>query len=130
MKQLEEYAAQANGCREAAAKAATPEVADQLLQMAERWEELARQRAAHLHLEDVLARLLKEHNHNCGAGAASTEAGMAGVTTACVFNREPQAAIASAQTPITASVKCERVTFRTIRALRDIVRRARAPDSS
>ena len=32
------------------------------LEMAERWEELARQRAAQMHLEDVLANLLKDRN--------------------------------------------------------------------
>ena len=74
MKQLEEYAEQANGCREAADKARTSAERDNLLQMAERWEELARQRAAHLHLENVLADLLNAHNgngsHNGGAAAA------------------------------------------------------------
>ena len=38
--------------------------------MAECWEELARQRAAHLHLEDMLAELLKHNNGNGGAAAA------------------------------------------------------------
>jgi hypothetical protein len=70
VKQVEEYAEHANGCREAAAKARVPAVREQLLQMAERWEELARQRAAYMHLEDMLAGLLKENGHNGGAGAA------------------------------------------------------------
>ena len=59
MKLLEEYAKHANECREAAAKAQTLRERDHLLQMAERWETLARQRAAHKHLEDVLDAILK-----------------------------------------------------------------------
>lgn len=70
MKQLEEYAKQAHDCREAAGKARTPEAKEHLLQMAERWEELARQRAAHLHLEDLLTDLVKQNNGNGGAAAA------------------------------------------------------------
>jgi hypothetical protein len=67
LKQLEQYAEQARDCREAAVKARTDEERAHLLQMAERWEELARQRAAHLHLEDVLAELLQKNgNHNGG----------------------------------------------------------------
>lgn len=58
MQLLEEYAEHARSCREAAAKALHPEEREHLLQMAERWETLARQRAAHLHLEDVLAQIL------------------------------------------------------------------------
>ena len=71
MKKLEEYAEQARDCREAAAKALTDEERTRLNQMAERWEELARQRAAHLHLEDVLAELLKGKNGNQNGGAAA-----------------------------------------------------------
>jgi hypothetical protein len=37
--------------------------------MALRWEELARQRAAQLHLEDMLAAILKS-DHNDGTAAA------------------------------------------------------------
>jgi hypothetical protein len=72
MNQLEEYAEHARDCRQAADNARTAEEREHLLQMAERWEELARQRAAHLHLEDVLAELLKAKsgNHNGGAAAA------------------------------------------------------------
>jgi hypothetical protein len=58
MERLEEYALHAKSCREAAARAATQPERDRLLHMAERWEELARQRAVHLHLEDVLAAIL------------------------------------------------------------------------
>jgi hypothetical protein len=71
MKQLEEYAEHARDCREAAARALTNEERQHLVQMAERWEELARQRAAHLNLEDVLAGLLKNGNgHNGGTTPA------------------------------------------------------------
>jgi len=72
VKQLEEYAEQARACREGAANAKTVEIREHMLEMAERWEELARQRAAHLHLEDVLAELLKGNNHkdSGSAGAA------------------------------------------------------------
>jgi len=59
MKRLEEYADHAKHCRDAAARARTPREREHLLQMAERWESLARQRAVHLHLEDVLADILK-----------------------------------------------------------------------
>jgi hypothetical protein len=40
--------------------------------MAKRWEELARQRAVHMHLEHVLADILKGNNHkrSGSAGAA------------------------------------------------------------
>jgi hypothetical protein len=72
VKHLGHYAAQARGCREAAANALTADGRERLLQMAERWEELARQRAAHLHLENVLAELVDEKqngNHNGGAAA-------------------------------------------------------------
>jgi hypothetical protein len=64
MKQLEEYAENASECRAMAAKALLPEIRAHLLEMADRWEELARQRAAHMHLEDVLDDLLKNGNHN------------------------------------------------------------------
>jgi Tfp pilus assembly protein PilO len=69
MKRLEEYAENAKECRVMAAKALLPEIRAHLLQMAERWEELARQRAVHMHLEDVLAELLKNGKHNGGASA-------------------------------------------------------------
>jgi phytoene/squalene synthetase len=74
VKQLEQYAEQARDCRAAAANARGAEEREHLLQMAERWEELARQRAAHLNLEDILADLLKgERNggHNGGSAAAA-----------------------------------------------------------
>jgi len=58
MQLLEEYAEHAKSCRDAAAKALAGAEREHLLQMAERWETLARQRAAHLHLEDVLAQIL------------------------------------------------------------------------
>ena len=59
MQLLEEYAAHARSCREAATKAISAGEREHLLQMAERWDTLARQRAAHLHLEDVLAQILR-----------------------------------------------------------------------
>lgn len=59
MKLLEQYAEQANGCREAAAKVLTAADRERLLHMAEHWEELARQRAAQMQLEGVLAEILK-----------------------------------------------------------------------
>ena len=62
MKLLTEYAEQAKGCREAASRAQTESEKANLLQMAEHWEVLARQRAAQMHLEDVLAALLKPDN--------------------------------------------------------------------
>jgi hypothetical protein len=68
MKLLEEYANHANECREAAAKAQTVGEREHLLQMAERWETLARQRAAHKHLEDVLDSILRSEGNN-GDGA-------------------------------------------------------------
>jgi hypothetical protein len=39
--------------------------------MAERWEELARQRAAHLSLEGMLADLVKRKNGNHNGGSAA-----------------------------------------------------------
>lgn len=63
------YAEHAKACREAASKAKTDAEREHLHQMAERWEELARQRAVHMHLEDVLADLLKP-NHNRDNGTA------------------------------------------------------------
>jgi hypothetical protein len=39
--------------------------------MAERWEELARQRAAQLHLEDILATILTSGNKQNGGTAAA-----------------------------------------------------------
>lgn len=71
MKQLEQYAEQALDCRKAAANANRDGERKRLLEMAERWEELARQRAAHLHLEDVLAELLNNGNGNRNGGAAA-----------------------------------------------------------
>ena len=62
MKLLQEYAEHANDCRQAANRARTDEERDNLLQMAEHWEALARQRAAQMHLEDVLAAILKPDN--------------------------------------------------------------------
>jgi hypothetical protein len=64
LRNLEEYAEHARECREAAAKAILPDIRELLLKMADRWEELARQRAANLHLEDALGELLKSGNHN------------------------------------------------------------------
>jgi hypothetical protein len=69
MKLLEQYAEHAKGCRTAANKAQTADEKSHLLQMAERWEELARQRAAQLHLEDLLAEILKPEG-NGGTAAA------------------------------------------------------------
>ena len=71
MKLLEEYAQQANSCREAAEKARNAGEKEHLLEMALRWEELARQRAAHLHLEDMLASILNARNGNHHGGAAA-----------------------------------------------------------
>lgn len=62
MKLMSEYAEQAKACREAASRAQTEGERDNLLQMAEHWEALARQRAAQMHLEDVLAAILKPDN--------------------------------------------------------------------
>jgi len=67
MKRLEEYAEQAKECREAAAKARTPSERQHLLHMAERWETLARQRAAQLHLEDVLAKIMASESDSRSA---------------------------------------------------------------
>jgi hypothetical protein len=64
MRLLKDYAAQALECREAAAKAQTKEARDGLLQMADHWETLARQRAAYLHLEDMLADLLRPRSND------------------------------------------------------------------
>jgi hypothetical protein len=73
VKQLEHYAKHARECREAAANAILPEIRAVLIKMAERWEELARQRAAYMHLEDVPADLLKNGGHNDNhSGGAST----------------------------------------------------------
>jgi membrane protein involved in colicin uptake len=71
VKQLEEYAEQARDCREAAMAAQTDAEREELLKMAQRWEELARQRAAHLHLEDMLSELLKGKNGSRNGGAAA-----------------------------------------------------------
>jgi len=54
---LEKYVAAAKECRAAAAKAATQEERANLLRMADRWEALARQRAAQAGLQDMLAKL-------------------------------------------------------------------------
>lgn len=67
---LKEYAEHANACRDSASRAKTGAERDHLLKMAERWEELARQRAAHKHLEHVLTDLLKPNgNHDGSAGS-------------------------------------------------------------
>ena len=71
METLQEYAEHARSCREAAGRARTVGEREHLLQMAERWESLARQRAAHLHLEDMLAEILKERNGNHNGGSAA-----------------------------------------------------------
>lgn len=55
MEWLDSYIANAKDCRSAAVKARTPEERDHQLQMADRWETLARQRAAYMHLDAVLA---------------------------------------------------------------------------
>jgi hypothetical protein len=70
MKHLEEYAEHARECRESAAEALLPEIGAFLLEMADRWEEMARQRTVHVHLEGVMAEVLKNDNHNDGASAA------------------------------------------------------------
>jgi hypothetical protein len=70
MEHLKEYAQNAQSCRDAASKARTAAERDHLFQMAQRWEELARQRAAYRHLEDALAELLN-HNKNSHNGGAS-----------------------------------------------------------
>jgi hypothetical protein len=62
MERLEEYARHANDCREAARKSRSVSAQEHLFQMAEHWEQLARQRAAYLHLENILAELFKDRN--------------------------------------------------------------------
>ena len=69
MEHLKEYAQNAQSCRDAASKARTAAEREHLFQMAQRWEELARQRAAYRHLEDALAELLNNNSHNGGASA-------------------------------------------------------------
>jgi hypothetical protein len=66
LEQLEQYADQARECRAAAEHAKTPEERERLRQMANRWEELARQRAAQMNLEHVLADLLNDRNYKGG----------------------------------------------------------------
>ena len=73
MEWVRDYVQHSKECREQAAKATNPQVRDHLLHMADRWEELARQRAAYMHLEDMLAELLKNGNDNDNEnGGAST----------------------------------------------------------
>jgi hypothetical protein len=71
VKQLEEYAEHVRECREAAAKARTVAEQESLLQMADSWEQLARQRAAYLHLENILAELLEDKKGDQNGGAAA-----------------------------------------------------------
>ncbi|HSC17796.1 MAG TPA: hypothetical protein VLC74_02675 [Rhizomicrobium sp.] len=59
MQQPEEYVEQAQDCRKAAQLASTFAEQERLYQMAEHWEQLARQRATYLHLESILAELLE-----------------------------------------------------------------------
>ena len=71
MKQLEKYAEHARDCREAADNARSDEQRQELIEMADKWESLARQRAAQLHLEEMLTELLKGTNGNRNGGAAT-----------------------------------------------------------
>jgi hypothetical protein len=57
VKTTEEYLEQARECRTLAVSAVLPTIRTFLLQMADRWEELARQRAAEKGLQDILAAL-------------------------------------------------------------------------
>lgn len=60
MEWLETYVRNAKDCRGAAARASTPEDRDYLLGMADRWESLARQRAAYMQLDSVLTKLFEQ----------------------------------------------------------------------
>jgi hypothetical protein len=55
---IRDYIQQSKQCREWAAKTASPAERDHLLSIAANWEALARQRAAHQHLESVLVEVL------------------------------------------------------------------------
>ena len=61
---LREYVQHSRDCRTEAANASNAAERDHLLDMADRWEKLARQRAAFMHLEDVLNDYLKESGGN------------------------------------------------------------------
>jgi hypothetical protein len=68
MEWLQEYAEHAKDCREAARRARTVAEQEHLFQMADNWEQLARRRAAYLHLESILAELLEDKgNRNSNA---------------------------------------------------------------
>jgi hypothetical protein len=62
MQKLEDYAQQAKECRRLAAKALLPDIKAYLLQMADQWELLARERAAHEDLQHVLESLGIKHD--------------------------------------------------------------------
>jgi hypothetical protein len=69
MERVKDYMQQASECRSLAANANLPAMKQSLLQMADRCEELARERAAQMNLQVALAELLKNGNHNGGAPA-------------------------------------------------------------
>ena len=60
MDHVEEYLKQAQECLDAAAKADSPSVRATYMEMAERWEALARQRAAQLGIENIIALVKKD----------------------------------------------------------------------
>jgi hypothetical protein len=71
VKELEEYAMHALECRAAAAKSSKVAEQEYLYQMADHWEQLARRRAAYMHLESILAELLEDKNGNHKNGGAA-----------------------------------------------------------
>ena len=64
MEHVEEYLKQAKDCLDRAAKAELPSVRAAYIEMAEHWEMLARQRAAQLGLEDLIATVPKRNCTN------------------------------------------------------------------
>ena len=80
MARREEYATQANACREAATEASrvkNPAERDNQLGMAEKWEALGRQRVVHKQLERVLAEAGKPDSQNRDADKADGGLGSA-----------------------------------------------------
>ncbi len=57
VRNVEEYLLQATQCREAAERTVSAAEKHRLVQMAETWEVLARQRTAYLQLETMLAKI-------------------------------------------------------------------------
>jgi hypothetical protein len=68
MERLRDYQQQAKECREAAARATSPEMRDHYLRIAETWEILAKQRGLQLNLADVLAEIGEPGNGTGGPG--------------------------------------------------------------